>query len=86
MHNAVNNSGCKQTNEKASFFRIKVFSPLHLDSTIPLKCERLYNEFTQYMIVGSWVKVCNLLLDEKIEASTFVYLQSDVSTAFCTPT
>ena len=45
----------------------------------------VYNVFTQYMCVESWVKMGNILLYEKLfEASPFVYLQSEVLTAFCT--
>ena len=43
-------------------FCIKVCS--HLDPANPLKVN-VYNVFTQYMLVGSWVKVGNILLFEK---------------------
>ena len=40
-----------------------------------------YNEFTKY-IVGSWVKVGNILSHENIDESPLVYLQSEVLPAF----
>ena len=42
-----------------------------------------YDEFTQYMLEGSWVKVGNIL-SKNIEKSPFVYLQSEILSVFCT--
>ena len=39
----------------------------------------------EYVLVGSWVKIGNIYFyTTNIEASSFVYLQSEVLTAFCT--
>ena len=72
VHNKVNASDCNKTNGNASSFSYKSMFPTLTQLTL-LKVN-VYNEFTQYMLVWSWVKVGNILLYKKnIEASPLVY-------------
>ena len=53
-------------------------SVAHLTSTNHLKIN-VHNS----ILFGSWVKVGNILLYKNVEASPFVYWQSEVLTVFC---
>ena len=66
----------------ALYFSLKKYVP-HLDQANPLKGKHVYSEFIQYMLVRSCVNVGTYFYTKNNEESPFVYLHSEVLSAFC---